>query len=71
MKSVIEGDTDRLGLDDNDKEEEDESGDEAAGTSVLREMWLLKGGRLQCLEGGVREFERSLQKRVEKLSVCA
>lgn len=34
-----------------------------------RIVYLLKGGRLKVLDGGVEDFERSLEKRLERLSL--
>ena len=64
MKSVIEGDIDLLGLD----EEEPESVEEAE-VELQRSLYLLKNGDLKRLEHGVQEFEGSLEKRLAKLAV--
>ena len=64
MKSVIEGDTELLGLD----EKEPESGEEAEA-ELQRSLYLLKTGNLKRLEHGVQEFEGSLEKGVAKLAV--
>lgn len=64
-KAVIEGDTELLGLEEDDSEDEEE---ETAG-KLRRNLYLLKGGCLKLLEHGVSDFEESLEKRVAKLSL--
>lgn len=64
MKSVIEGNTDSLGLDEEEPESEEE-----AEAELQRSLYLLKKGNLERLEHGVQEFEGSLEKRVAKLAV--
>ena len=64
MKSVIEGDMDLLGLD-----EEEPERVEQAEVELQRSLYLLKNGDLKRLEHGVREFEGSLERRVAKLAV--
>lgn len=64
-KAVIEGDTELLGLEEDDSEDEEE---EMAG-KLRRNLYLLKGGGLKLLEHGVSDFEESLEKRVAKLSL--
>ncbi|QSZ30932.1 hypothetical protein DSL72_000491 [Monilinia vaccinii-corymbosi] len=45
----------------------DESRDEEEEEQRRRLVYLVKGGSMKVLEDGMREFERSLEKRVEKL----
>lgn len=61
IRRVVEGEKDEVGSD-----EESESEDEAE-EARRRTVFLLKGGVLKVLENGVRGFEESLEKRVDKL----
>jgi len=61
MRRVIEGEKEELASD-----EEEESEDEEEELRK-RSVFLLKGGLLKVLENGVRGFEESLERRVEKL----
>jgi ATPase subunit of ABC transporter with duplicated ATPase domains len=65
IKSVIEENTDLLGLDD----EEEPVGEEKVQAQLKRSLYLLKKGGLVPLEHGVRVFEESLEKRVAKLTL--
>ncbi|KAI4208771.1 MAG: hypothetical protein LQ349_009646, partial [Xanthoria aureola] len=65
IKAVIEGDTELLGLEEDDSEDEEE---EMAG-KLRRNLYLLKGRGLKLLEHGVSDFKESLEKRVVKLSL--
>lgn len=58
IKSVIEENTELLGLD----EEEIETDDEAESL-LQHSLYLLKNGKLALLKNGVRDFEESLEKR--------
>ena len=68
MKSVIEGGTNSLGLDEAEEEEDSES-EEKTGAELQRSLYLLKNRTLNRLEHGVHEFEQSLEKRVAKLAI--
>ncbi|KAF7857057.1 uncharacterized protein EAF02_011290 [Botrytis sinoallii] len=48
-------------------EEEEEGEDEEDEEQRRRLVYVVKGGGVKVLEGGVSEFERSLEKRVDKL----
>ena len=61
VRRVVEGKRDGNG----DVEEGDESGEEEEVRR--RVVYLLKGGGMKVLEKGVRGFEESLERRVEKL----
>lgn len=63
MKCVIEGDTSSL------VEENETSSEDGERAQLQRSLYLLKNGRLNPLDDGVREFEESLERKVEKLSV--
>lgn len=65
IKSVIEGETELLDLD--EKDEVDSSAEEEA--KLRRALYLLNKGTLTRLENGVLDFENSLEKRVAKLNV--
>jgi ATPase subunit of ABC transporter with duplicated ATPase domains len=65
IKSVIQGNTELLGLD-----EEEESESEAEIQAQLqRPLYRLKNGGLSLLERGLQGFEEDLEKRVAKLSL--
>lgn len=64
IKSVIEGETELLDLDEN--EDVDNRAEE--GAKVRRALNLLNKGTLTRLEHGVLEFENSLEKRVAKMN---
>jgi hypothetical protein len=64
IRRVVEGEKPEDGDDEEegrgeDRDEEDET--------KRREVYLLKGGKMKPLSGGVGEFERSLEKKVQKL----
>lgn len=56
------------GGDGGDMTDEDEDSDEGGdGAPRRRSVYRLRGGKLTLLEGGVREFEDGMEKRVKKL----
>lgn len=61
VRKVVEGW--REGEEEEGSEDEDEEDEEQR----RRLVYVVKGGGVKVLEGGVAEFERSLEKRVEKL----
>jgi ATPase subunit of ABC transporter with duplicated ATPase domains len=61
IRGVVEGEKDRV-----EGAESDESEDEEEEMR-RRTVFLLKGGPMKVLDKGVRGFEQSLEKRVEKL----
>lgn len=64
VKSVIEGDVGLLGI---DEEEEEEDEEEQTRAEMKRDLYLMKKGKLTRLGNGVREFEETLESRVDKL----
>lgn len=60
MRGAIEGQIDE------DEEGSEQSEDEDS-TLRRRDVYRLKGGKMTKLEGGVEEFERTMEKRVSKL----
>ncbi len=64
IKSVIEGDIELLGLDEDDVPQDDEE----TQAELQRSLYLLKSGKLSRLDHGVQEFEKKLEKRVAKLT---
>ncbi|KAK4147276.1 putative ABC ATPase [Dichotomopilus funicola] len=64
VKSVIEGDAELLG---SDEEEEEEDEEEQTKAEMKRDLYLMKKGKLTRLANGVRDFEESLESRVDKL----
>ena len=65
IKSVIEGDTELLGLD----EENEANTNAEEEDKVQRISYQLRKGTLTRLVNGIQDFENSLEKRVEKLSL--
>jgi ATPase subunit of ABC transporter with duplicated ATPase domains len=61
MKRVVEGEKDEIGSDDEEESEDEEE------ELRRRTVFLLKGRALKVLEKGVKGFEESLEKKVEKL----
>ena len=64
IKAVVQGESDRFGSDSSGSESEDE----LEALNRRRLVYLLKGGRLEEISG-VQDFEQSLEKRLEKLSL--
>jgi ATPase subunit of ABC transporter with duplicated ATPase domains len=64
VRRVVEGVRD-------EEEESDEEQEEDAEGEVprRREVFLMKGGKMTRLSGGVSEFEKSLERRIAKLSL--
>lgn len=60
IRRVVEGEIEERDGEDSESEDEDEK-------LRRRTVFLLKGGAMKVLEKGVRGFEESLEKRVEKL----
>lgn len=60
MRGAVEGQVDE------DEEGSEESEDDD-GPLRRRDVYRLKGGKMSKLEGGVEEFERTMEKRVSKL----
>ncbi|KAK3997790.1 putative ABC ATPase [Cladorrhinum sp. PSN332] len=65
VKSVIEGNAELLGIDEDDEEELDD--EEQTKAEMQRSLYLMKKGKLALLENGVRDFEQSLESKVDKL----
>jgi ATPase subunit of ABC transporter with duplicated ATPase domains len=65
LKCVIHGNTELLGMDD---EEEFESEDETQ-VQPQRSLYRLQEGGLVLLDRGVQDFEEDLEKRVAKLAL--
>ncbi|KAK7416212.1 hypothetical protein QQZ08_012090 [Neonectria magnoliae] len=63
IKSVIEGNAQLLGLD----EDEPADSDENERAEMQQSQHLIKNGKLIVLEHGVQDFEESLGKKVENL----
>ncbi|KFG88221.1 putative ABC ATPase [Metarhizium anisopliae] len=63
VRGVVEGNLDDEG---DDGEQSDEEGEAAPRRRIV---YRLKGGSMTPLEGGVEEFEKSMEKRVNKLTV--
>lgn len=63
VRGVVEGNLDDDG---DDGEQSDEEGEAAPRRRIV---YRLKGGSMTPLEGGVEEFEKSMEKRVNKLTV--
>jgi ATPase subunit of ABC transporter with duplicated ATPase domains len=61
IRCVVQGEK----MDGEDGDEEDPEEDDTR----RRIVYLMKGGKLKALEGGVEDFEQSLEKRLEKLSL--
>jgi ATPase subunit of ABC transporter with duplicated ATPase domains len=61
VRRVVEGEKDEIG-----SEDESEDSDEAEDVK-RRTVFLLKSGVLKVLESGIRGFEESLERKVEKL----
>jgi len=59
IRRVVENEKDEVGSDDEDEEDEEDI--------RRRTVFLLKGGTMKVLDKGVRGFEESLERRVEKL----
>ncbi|KAL2266948.1 hypothetical protein VTJ83DRAFT_4225 [Remersonia thermophila] len=68
MRGVVEGvaDEDEGGESDAEEEEEEEEEDASARRRVV---YKLAAGKLTALDGGVQQFEESMEKRVRKLLV--
>ena len=70
IRRVIQGEA----VDTDDSEREEESEPEAASTSRAtglarrKAVYQLKGGRLVDRDGGMRDFENSLEARLRKLT---
>lgn len=62
IKSVIELDSELLGLDEDNLTNEDEE-----ETDLKQTLYLMKKGKLNLLEHGIQDFEQSLESRVAKL----
>jgi ATPase subunit of ABC transporter with duplicated ATPase domains len=65
LKCVIDGNTELLGMDD---EEEFESEDETQ-VQPQRSLYRLQKGGLVLLDRGIQDFEEDLEKRVAKLAL--
>ena len=61
VRKVVEG------WKEGEEDEEDDDEDEEDEEQRRRLVYVVKGGGVKVLEGGVSEFERSLEKRVDKL----
>lgn len=61
VRRVIEGEKEELGSD------EEEGSDDEEEKLIKRSVFVLKGGVMKPLENGVRGFQESLERRVEKL----
>lgn len=61
IRCVVEG----RGMGEDDEDEKEDVEDD----SRRKIVYLLKGGELKPLEGGVEDFERSLEKRLKKLAL--
>ena len=66
VRGVVEG---QGGGGEYEEEELERGGSGEKETERRRIVYLLKGGRLKVLDGGVEDFERSLEKRLERLSL--
>ncbi|KAK3358576.1 putative ABC transporter [Lasiosphaeria ovina] len=64
VKSVIEGAAELMG---SDEEDEGSDAEEQVKAEMKRNLYLMKKGKLTLLANGVRDFEESLESRVDKL----
>ena len=69
IRRVMQGEA--VETDDSEKEEESEPEGESASTGLARgkAVYQLKGGRLVEGNGGVQDFENSLEARLRKLTL--
>jgi ATPase subunit of ABC transporter with duplicated ATPase domains len=67
VRRVVQGEKESVEEEGEGDGEEESSGEEDLGGLKRRTVYLLKSGRMTVLEKGVRAFEESLEKRVEKL----
>ncbi|KHN98059.1 ABC transporter-like protein [Metarhizium album ARSEF 1941] len=65
LRGAVEG---NLGADSDDSEQSDDDGDDGDAPR-RRIMYRLKGGNMTALDGGVDEFEKSMERKVNKLLV--
>lgn len=62
VRAVVQGEKDEEGSDSGSSRDEDEDG-------RRRIVYMLKGGNLVELEGGIQSFEEKLEKRIDKLTL--
>jgi len=67
MRGVVEGERDNEGGEEEQDEEEEEGRKDGEGVGRRRVVYKLAGGKLSLLEGGVREFEEGMERRVGRL----
>jgi len=67
VRGVVEGDRDDEGREEGEDEEGEEGEDDEEGVGRRRVVYRLAAGKLNLLDGGVREFEVVMERRVRRL----